>query len=165
MIFLSFAWLSCDRVWLWNYNRFRVLHAVDSLNVKDELQLKKVKPFCIMQTFSKDISWFATWKSCSTFCMNWSKVIVTYWTALTAGRFRHYWRSYDIYSTWWLIGWNWGCQIDFVFKIVLLFPGCLQAPQQWCWAGVVPFVLFLIQPTNPKSGNTINGKQRKKGMA
>ena len=23
----------CDWVWLWNYNRFRVLHAVDSLNV------------------------------------------------------------------------------------------------------------------------------------
>lgn len=27
------------------------------------------------------------------------------------------------------------------------------------------FKVFLIQPTNPKSGNTINGKQRKKGMA
>ena len=29
-----------------NYNRFRVLHAVDSLNVKRELRSKKVKQFC-----------------------------------------------------------------------------------------------------------------------
>ena len=34
------------------YNRFRVvLHAVDSLNVKNELRSKKIKQFCIMQTF------------------------------------------------------------------------------------------------------------------
>ena len=45
-------------------------HAVDSLNVKHELQSKKIKQFCIMQTFPNDISQFATWKSCFTFCMN-----------------------------------------------------------------------------------------------
>ena len=38
------------------YNQFRViLHAVDSLNVKYELQFKKIKQFCIMQTFPNDI--------------------------------------------------------------------------------------------------------------
>ena len=38
------------------YNRFRVvLHAVDSLNVKHELRSKKMKQFCIMQTFPNDI--------------------------------------------------------------------------------------------------------------
>ena len=53
------------------YNRFRViLHAVDSLNVKHELRSKKKSPFCILQTFPNDISRFATWKSCFTFCMN-----------------------------------------------------------------------------------------------
>ena len=53
------------------YNRFRVvLHAVDSLNVKHELLSKKIKQFCIMQTFPNDISRFATRKSCFTFCMN-----------------------------------------------------------------------------------------------
>ena len=52
----------CDQVWLWNYNWFRVLHAVDDLNVKHELRLKKVKPFCIMQTIPNDISWLATSK-------------------------------------------------------------------------------------------------------
>ena len=43
------------------YNRFLrvVLHAVDSLNVKHELRSKKIKQFCIMQTFSNDISRFA----------------------------------------------------------------------------------------------------------
>ena len=30
------------------YNRFRVLHAVNSLNVKQELPSKKVKQFCII---------------------------------------------------------------------------------------------------------------------
>ena len=40
--------------------RTRVLHAVDSLNVKHELRLKKVRTFYIMQTFPNDISWFAT---------------------------------------------------------------------------------------------------------
>ena len=30
------------------YNRFRVLHAVDSLNVKHELRSKRAKHFCIM---------------------------------------------------------------------------------------------------------------------
>ena len=35
------------------HNRFGViLHAVDSLNVKHELRSKKIKQFCIMQTFS-----------------------------------------------------------------------------------------------------------------
>ena len=53
------------------YNRFRVvLHAVDSLNVKHEVRSKKIKQFCIMQTFPNDISRFGTWKSCFTFCMN-----------------------------------------------------------------------------------------------
>ena len=33
--------------------------AVDSLNVKHELRSKQVRPFCIMQTFPNDISWFA----------------------------------------------------------------------------------------------------------
>ena len=43
------------------YNRFRVVpHAVDSLNVKHELRSKKIKQFCIMQTFPNDISLFAT---------------------------------------------------------------------------------------------------------
>ena len=43
------------------YNRFRVvLHAVDSLNVKNELQSEKIKKFCIMQTFPNDISRFVT---------------------------------------------------------------------------------------------------------
>ena len=43
------------------YNRFRVvLHAVDSLNVKHELRSKKIKQFCLMQTFPNDISLFAT---------------------------------------------------------------------------------------------------------
>ena len=43
------------------YNRFRVvLHAVDSLNVKHELRSKKIKQFCIKQTFPNDISLFAT---------------------------------------------------------------------------------------------------------
>ena len=43
------------------YNQFRVvLHAVDSLNVKHELRSKKIKQFCIMQTFPNDISRFAT---------------------------------------------------------------------------------------------------------
>ena len=37
-----------------------VLHAIDSLNVKHELRSKKIKQFCIMQTFSNDISRFAT---------------------------------------------------------------------------------------------------------
>ena len=45
-------------------------HAVDSLNVKHELQSKKIKQFSIMQTFPNDVSQFATWKSCFTFCMN-----------------------------------------------------------------------------------------------
>ena len=31
---------------------------------------KKLKQFCVMQTFPNDISRFATWKSCFTFCMN-----------------------------------------------------------------------------------------------
>ena len=44
------------------YNQFRVaLHAVDSLNVKDELRSKEIKQF---------FSPFATRKSCFTFCMN-----------------------------------------------------------------------------------------------
>ena len=60
----------CDQVWLWNYNRFRVLHAVNSLNVKHDLRSKKIKLFCIMQTFPDDISWFATWRLCLTVCMN-----------------------------------------------------------------------------------------------
>ena len=39
------------------YNQFRVvLHAVDSLNVKHELRSKKIKQFCIMQTFPNGIS-------------------------------------------------------------------------------------------------------------
>ena len=43
------------------YNQFRVvLHAVDSLNVKHELRSKKIKQFCIMQTFPNDISLFST---------------------------------------------------------------------------------------------------------
>ena len=43
------------------YNRFRVvLHTVDSLDVKHELQSKKIKQFCIMQTFPNNISRFAT---------------------------------------------------------------------------------------------------------
>ena len=43
------------------YNRFRVvLHAVDSLNVKHEVRSKKIKQFCIMQTFPNDISRFGT---------------------------------------------------------------------------------------------------------
>ena len=43
------------------YNRFRVvLHAVDSLNVKHELRSKKIKQFCIMQTFPSKMSRFAT---------------------------------------------------------------------------------------------------------
>ena len=41
------------------YNRFRV-SAVDSLNVKHELRSKKIKQFCIMQTFPNDISRFTT---------------------------------------------------------------------------------------------------------
>ena len=64
--------------------------------------------------------------------------------------------------------------IDFVFKIVLLFPSFFQAPQQWSMLGVVPGVLFwdfsnfskdffLLWPTNPKSGNAIDSKQGKKG--
>ena len=76
-VYVVISLRKCDRVWLWNYHRFRVLHAVDSLNVKHELRWKKIKPFCIMQTFRNDISWFATWKSCLTFCMNWSKGVVT----------------------------------------------------------------------------------------
>ena len=36
-----------------------------------------MKQFCIMQTFPNDISRFANWKSCFTFCMNWSKEVVT----------------------------------------------------------------------------------------
>ena len=47
-----------DRVWLWNYHRFRVLQAVDSLKVKHEWRSKKVKQFCIKQTFPNDISCF-----------------------------------------------------------------------------------------------------------
>ena len=44
-----------------HYHRFRVvLHAVDSLNVKHELRSKKIKQFCIMQTFPNGISWLAT---------------------------------------------------------------------------------------------------------
>ena len=31
---------------------------------------KKIKQFCVMQTFPNDISRFVTWKSCFTFCMN-----------------------------------------------------------------------------------------------
>ena len=43
------------------YNRFRVvLHAVDSLNVKHELGLKKIKQLYIVETFANDISRFAT---------------------------------------------------------------------------------------------------------
>ena len=43
------------------YNPFRVvLHAVDSLNVKHESRSKKIKQFCIMQTFPNDVSRFAT---------------------------------------------------------------------------------------------------------
>ena len=43
------------------YNQFRVvLRAVDSLNVKHELRSKKIKRFCIMQTFPNDISRFTT---------------------------------------------------------------------------------------------------------
>ena len=43
------------------YDQFRVvLQAVDSLKVKDELHLKKIKQNCIMQTFPNDISRFAT---------------------------------------------------------------------------------------------------------
>ena len=43
------------------YNRFRVvLHAVDILNVKHELRSKKIKQFCIMQTFPNGVSRFAT---------------------------------------------------------------------------------------------------------
>ena len=60
-VFISL--FDCDRVELWNYNRFRaVLHAVDSLNVKHELRSKKVKQylFCVMQIFQSDISRFAT---------------------------------------------------------------------------------------------------------
>ena len=39
------------------YNRCRVvLHAVDCLNLKLELRSKKIKQFCIMQTFPNDIS-------------------------------------------------------------------------------------------------------------
>ena len=34
--------------------------AVDSLNVKHELRLKEIQQFFIMQTFSNDISRFAT---------------------------------------------------------------------------------------------------------
>ena len=74
----------CDRVWLWNYNRFRVLHAVDSLNVKHELRSKNVKSFCILQTFPNDISLFATWKSCLSFCLNFNSW--RHWTALINGR-------------------------------------------------------------------------------
>ena len=38
------------------YNQFRVvLHAVDSLNVEHELRSKKIKQFCIMQTFPNGI--------------------------------------------------------------------------------------------------------------
>ena len=52
-------------------NLFRVvLLAVDSLNVKHELRSKKIKQFCTMHTFPNDISRFATWKSCFTFCIN-----------------------------------------------------------------------------------------------
>ena len=71
IVFLN-VWFSCA-VCLFHYviatefdyriqhNRFGVvLHAVDSLNVKHELRSKKVKQFCIMQTFPNDISWFAT---------------------------------------------------------------------------------------------------------
>ena len=46
VLFISLR--NCDRVWLLNNNRFRVLHAVDSLDVKHESQSKKVKQFCIM---------------------------------------------------------------------------------------------------------------------
>ena len=43
------------------YNRFRVvLHAVDSLKVKHELRLKKIKQLYIVETFANDISRFAT---------------------------------------------------------------------------------------------------------
>ena len=35
-------------------SRFRVLHAVDSLNVKHELRSKKIKQLCTMQTFPND---------------------------------------------------------------------------------------------------------------
>ena len=45
-VFISLR--DCDRVLFWNYNRLRVLHAVDSLNVKRELRSKKLKQFCIM---------------------------------------------------------------------------------------------------------------------
>ena len=36
-----------------------VLYAVDSWNIKHELRSKKIKQFCIMQTFPNDISRFA----------------------------------------------------------------------------------------------------------
>ena len=53
------------------YNWFRVeLHAVDSLNVKHELLSKKIKQFCIMQTFPNDICRFATLKSCFRGCLH-----------------------------------------------------------------------------------------------
>ena len=40
------------------------------MQVKHELQSKRVKQFCTMQTFPDDIFLFASWKSCFTFCMN-----------------------------------------------------------------------------------------------
>ena len=43
------------------YNYFRVaLHAADSLSIKHELRLKKIKQVFIMQTFPNTISRFAT---------------------------------------------------------------------------------------------------------
>ena len=59
-VFISFR-VATEFDYSIQYNRFRVaLHAVDSLNVKHELRSKKIEQFCIMQTFSNDISRFAT---------------------------------------------------------------------------------------------------------
>ena len=57
----------CNRVWLWNYNRFRVLHAVDSVNVKHVKQLFSIVIITIEKSkailYHSDISkrYFLVW--------------------------------------------------------------------------------------------------------
>ena len=84
-VFISLR--DCDRVCLWNYNRFRVLYAVDSFKVKHKLRSKKVEQFCIMPDADISQRYFLVFHLFPNFLHRSNDVTGQ---ALTAGRLRRY---------------------------------------------------------------------------